>query len=193
MQGRMWLPFGRNGSSAALNPGGFLPYLPSALLSLVKTFRLLASVLCLLVAAARAQALLGETLAEISKHRGKPTGKPEADKAVWTFEGDDGLLVYGVKFDERGRSIAETLKPGQLGRRLQEEFVMDFIKAQKSVLGESQTLRLVQPGQKYVFAGQPLSVAENEYVLVDDPRGFLLVWIRGSLPSVTVLTPAAMK
>ena len=159
----------------------------------MKFLRLLSALLCLLAAASQAHAFLGDTLADISKHRGKPTGHPDKTKAIWTFEGDDGLLVYAVKFDERGRSIAETLKPGQTGRRLHEEFVLDFIKAQKAVLGDTKTLQLIQPGQKYTFAGQALSAAENEYVLVDEPNGFLLVWVRGSLPSVTVLTPAAMR
>jgi hypothetical protein len=159
----------------------------------VKFLRQLSATLCLLGAASLGHAMLGDTLADITKHRGKPTGQPDKTKAVWTFEGDDGLLVYAVKFDERGRSIAETLKPGQIGRRLHEEFVLDFIKAQKAVLGDTKTLQLIQPGQKYMFAGQAMAAAENEYVLVDDPRGFLLVWVRGSLPSVTVVTPAAMR
>ncbi len=175
-----------------MNSTGFLTYL-LPLSFHVKSLRLLSAILCLLGATSLAHAFLGDTLADISKHRGKPTGQPDKTKAVWMFEGDDGLLVYAVKFDQRGRSIAETLKPGQVGRRLHEEFVLDFIKAQKAVLGDTKTLQLIKPGEKYTFAGQAMSAAENEYVLVDDPNGFLLVWVRGSLPSVTVLTPAAMR
>lgn len=142
---------------------------------------------------APAHARLGDTFADITKHRGKPAGKPDKNKAVWAFEGDDGMLLYAVRFDEAGRSIAETLKPGQLGHRLNSEFVLDFIKAQREVLEGSKTTRELATGEKYTFAGQQLAVAANEYVVVDEPRGFLLVWVRGSLPSVTVIAPAALQ
>lgn len=152
--------------------------------------------LFLLLAAAllvTSHARLGDTMADIIKHRGKPAGQPEKNKAVWAFEGDDGMLLYAVRFDDKGRSIAETLKPGQLGHRLHSEFVLDFIKAQREVLGGSKTVRELNPGDKFTFAGQQLAVAENEYVVLDEPRGFLLVWVRGSLPSVTVIAPAALQ
>ena len=143
--------------------------------------------------AASAHARLGDTMADIVKHRGKPAGQPEKNKAVWAFEGDDGLLLYAVRFDANGRSIAETLKPGQLGHRLHREFVLDFIKAQREVLDGSKTTRELAVGEKYLFAGQQLAVASNEYVVLDEPRGFLLVWATGSLPSVTVIAPAALQ
>lgn len=146
-----------------------------------------------LCATAVAQARLGDTFADIARHRGKPAGKPDKSKALWLFEGDDGQLAYAVKFDAQGRSIAETLKPGQLGHRLHSEFVLDFIKAQREVLEGSKTTRELATGEKYTFAGQSLAVAANEYVVIDEPRGFLLVWVRGSLPSVTVLAPAALQ
>lgn len=159
----------------------------------VKSFCLLFSVLCFLSAASPVSARLGDTLADISKHRGKPAGKPDKSKALWLFEGDDGQLAYAVKFDDKGRSIAETLKPGDLGHRLHREFVLDFIKAQREVLGDSKTVRELAVGEKYTFAGQQLVVAANEYVVLDEPRGFLLVWVGGSLPSVTVIAPAALQ
>lgn len=159
----------------------------------VKPLRLLFSVLCLLCAASAAQARLGDTLAQISKHRGKPAGQPEKNKAVWLFEGNDGQLAYAVRFDAEGRSIAETLRPGLIGRQLHSDIVTDFIKAQRAVLGDSQTVRELNPGEKYTFAGRPFTVADNEFVVVDEPRGFLLVWVRGSLPSVTVIAPAALQ
>lgn len=140
-----------------------------------------------------AQARIGDTLAEISKHRGKPAGQPEKNKAVWAFEGDDVQLVYAVRFDDAGRSIAETLKPGRLGDHLNMEFVRDFMKAQLEVLGNSKTTRELAVGEKYTFAGRSLVVAQNEYVVLDEPHGFLLVWVGGSLPSVTVITPAALQ
>jgi len=145
------------------------------------------------LAATSAPARLGDSFADIKKHRGKPAGQPEKNKAVWAFEGDDGLLLYAVRFDDKGISIGETLKPGQLGHRLSSEFVQDFIKAQREVLADSKTTREVAVGEKYTFAGQQLVVAKNEYVLLDEPHGFLLVWVGGSLPSVTVLSPAALQ
>jgi hypothetical protein len=123
----------------------------------------------------------------------KPSGKPDKTKALWLFEGNDGQLAYAVKFDKDGRSIAETLKPALIGRSLHSEIALDFMKAQMEVLEGSKTTKALQPGSKYTFAGQDLTVAENEYVVVDEPRGFLLVWVRGSLPSVTVVSPAALK
>jgi hypothetical protein len=144
-------------------------------------------------AAAPAHAILGATLAEIIKHRGKkPDGQPDKERAIWTFEGNDGLLVYAVKFGADGRSIYEQLKPGQLGRSLHREIVQDFIKAQAGHLKDSPTLLEPKPGEKYRFAGKDLVVADNEYVLVDAERGVLVVWVRGSLPSVTAITPAAL-
>ncbi len=147
-----------------------------------------------LFAAPQAHALLGTTLAEITKHRGrKPDSQPDKDRAVWSFEGNDGLLLYAVKFGADGRSIYEQLKPGQLGRGLHREFVMDFIKAQTEPLKDSPTLVEPKVGEKYKFAGKDLVVAENEYVLVDLDKGLLIVWVRGSLPSVTAITPSALK
>jgi hypothetical protein len=159
----------------------------------VKSLRLLSSVLCLLCAAASASAHLGSTLADIEKSRGKPAGRPDKTKALWLFEGNDGQLAYAVKFDKDGRSIAETLKPALIGRSLHEEIASDFIRAQMEVLEGSKTTQIIEPGKKYTFGGQELTVATNEYVVVDEPRGFLLVWVRGSLPSVTVISPAALK
>lgn len=145
------------------------------------------------LAATSASARLGDTLADITKHRGKPVGKPDKNKAVWAFEGGDEQLLYAVRFDDAGRSIGETLKPSRTGAPLQQEFVLDFIKAQREVLLDSKTTRELTPGTKYTFAGQNLVVADNEYVLIDEPHGFLLVWLRGSLPSVTVIAPAALR
>jgi hypothetical protein len=159
----------------------------------VKSLRLLSSVLCLLCAATAAQARLGDTLADISKHRGKPAGKPDRNKAVWAFEGGDEQVLYAVRFDDAGRSIGETLKPSRNGAPLDQDIVLDFIKAQREVLAGSTTTRELAPGAKYTFAGQNLVVGTNESVLIDEPHGFLLVWLHGSLPSVTVVSPAALK
>lgn len=158
----------------------------------MKTIRLLSSVICLLCAAA-AHARLGDTFAEISKHRGKPAVRPDKNKAVWAFEGGDEQLLYAVRFDDAGRSIGETLKPSKTGAPLEHEFAEDFIKAQREILADSKTTRELAPGTKYTFAGQNLVVGANESVVIDEPRGFLLVWLHGSLPSVTVVSPAALK
>lgn len=153
----------------------------------------LVAALCL-CAAPRASAVLGATLPEITKHRGKkPDGQPDKDRAVWTFEGNDGLLLYAVKFGADGRSIYEQLKPGQIGRSLHAEIVKDFIKGQIGHLEKSPTLLEPKPGEKYTFAGKELVVAQNEYVLVDAPNNVLVLWIRGSLPSVTAITAAALQ
>ena len=145
------------------------------------------------LAATSASARLGDTFADISKHRGKPAGKPDKNKAVWAFEGGDEQLLYAVRFDDAGRSIGETLKPSKVGAPLEHEFAVDFIKAQREILGDSKTTRELTPGTKYTFAGQALVVEANQFVVIDEPRGFLLVWVGGSLPSVTVISPAALK
>lgn len=154
--------------------------------------RLLAAGLLFATSAASAHAMLGETLAQITKHRGKPAGQPDKTKAVWLFEGGDEQLVYAVKFDPAGKSIAETLKPGRTGSPLLSEIALGFIKGQRSVLGDSKTTREPALGETFTFAGQTFSVAKDEYVVLDETRGFLLVYVRGSLPSVTVLAPAAL-
>jgi hypothetical protein len=159
----------------------------------VKSIRLLSSVICLLLAATTGSAHLGSTLADIEKSRGKPAGRPDKTKALWLFEGNDGQLAYAVKFDKDGRSIAETLKPALIGRSLHEEIASDFIRAQMEILDGSKTTQVIERGKKYQFAGRDLIVAEHEYVVVDEPRGFLLVWDKSSLPSVTVVSPAALQ
>ena len=145
------------------------------------------------LAATSASARLGDTLADISKHRGKPVGRPDKNKAVWAFEGGDEQVLYAVRFDDAGRSIGETLKPSRTGGPLDKDIAMDFIKAQREILAGSTTTRELAAGAKYSFAGQTLVVGSNESVLIDEPRGFLLVWLHGSLPSVTVVSPAALK
>jgi hypothetical protein len=155
--------------------------------------RLLVACLCFAALATSSPAMLGETLAQITKHRGKPAGQPDKTKAVWVFEGGDEQVVYAVKFDAAGRSIAETLQPVRTGSPLHTVIAVDFIKAQRATLGDSKTVREPAFGEKFTFAGQELVVAKDEYVILDEPNGFLLVYVRGSLPSVTVLAPAALQ
>jgi len=155
--------------------------------------RLLVACLCFAALATSSHALLGDTLEQISKHRGKPAGKPDRNKALWLFEGDDGQLAYAVKFDAAGKSIAETLRPGLIGRQLSHEIVMDFIKAHLEPYRDSKTLLAPQTGEKYSFAGQQLVVSKDESVWVDEANHFLIVWVRGSVPSVTAVRPAALQ
>lgn len=154
--------------------------------------RLLVVFACLL-AANTVSAFLGDTVDDIARHRGKPAGKPEKNKALWLFEGNDGQLAYAVRFDDAGRSIAEVLKPALVGRSLHRDIVGDFIKAQIEPVKSSPTLLEPKAGEKYLFAGRQFVVAENEYVLVDAAHGILVVWVQGSLPSVTVIAPAALQ
>lgn len=153
----------------------------------------LVACLCFAALATSAHAFLGDTLAQITKHRGKPAGQPDKNKAVWLFEGGDEQVAYAVKFDPAGKSIAETLKPARTGSPLHSEIAVDFIKAQRATLGHSKTVREPALGEKFTFAGQEFAVGKDEYVILDDAQGFLLVYVRGSLPSVTVLAPAALQ
>lgn len=166
---------------------------PRSQLLPVKPFRLLSSLLCVLCAAASASAFLGDTVDDIAKHRGKPAGKPDRHKALWLFEGNDGQLAYAVRFDDAGKSIAEVLKPALIGRTLHPDIVGDFIKAQIERVKDSPTLLTPKIGEKYMFAGREFVVADNEFVTLDAPHGILVVWVKGSVPSVTVIAPAALQ
>jgi hypothetical protein len=149
-------------------------------------------VLVLLLAAAPARAMLGDTLGDLTKHRGKPAGQTSKNNAVWLFEGEDGQLLYTVTFDASGHSIAEGLKPvknAKFGR----EVAVDFIKAQIEPIKNSKTLHEVKTGEKYHFAQQEFSVAGDEYVLVDEANGVLIVWNQSALPSVMAVTPAVIR
>lgn len=154
---------------------------------------LLVACLLFLASAASSSAVLGDTLADLTKHRGKPAGQPEPNKALWLAEGDDGQLVYTVRFGPDGKSMAEGLKPARTGGRLNQAFALDFIKAQLAPFKNSKSLREPKIGEKYTFAGQAFTVAENEHVILDNERGYLIVWVRGSLPSVMVITPASLQ
>lgn len=153
----------------------------------------LSAVVAFLVLATTAPAFLGDTVDDIAKHRGRPSGKPDRNKALWLFEGNDGQLAYAVRFDDKGRSIAEVLKPALVGRTLHADIVGDFIKAQIAPVKDSPTLLEPKVGEKYKFAGREFVVDKNEYVLVDAPKGILVMWVQGSVPSVTVLAPAALQ
>src|SRR5258708_7089771 len=80
--------------------------------SLLNTPRsLLVAALVLSAAATSAHARLGESLAKIKEHFGKPQPQTQKDAVFWLFEGEDGQLVYTVTLNAKGVSIAEGLKP----------------------------------------------------------------------------------
>lgn len=145
------------------------------------------------LAATPAHALLGDTLEVLSKRRGKPIVQPAPNRAAWLFEGLDGPLLYSVTFGADGRSMAEGLKPARPRDSMHPDFVADFIKSQREVLAGSTTTReLAETGLPYTFAGRKFVLGKDEYVVIDEPRGVLIIYTRGALPSVIVLTPAAM-
>lgn len=135
-----------------------------------------------------APARLGETLAELSRRYDKPISQTAKDNASWLFEVMDGALLYSVTFDANGRSIAEGLKP--IKRAVfSRKTVMTFIEGQLVPYEDSPTKRIVPPGEKYQFAGKEFTCGQDEYIVVDDPRGLLLVWSQGREPAVMVISP----
>jgi hypothetical protein len=151
----------------------------------------LALLTCLVLTTGHAR--LGETLAKIKEHFGRaPDSQPQKNSAVWYFEVEDGQVVYTVTFDARGLSIAEGLKP--LKRAMfTRDIAQDFINLQTALYKDSKTARIVNPGEKYGFAGKAFVCGEQEYVIVDEPNHFLLVWTRGGLPSVIAVRPEMIQ
>ena len=157
--------------------------------------RLRTLVLVLLAAAAAlpASARLGETLSDLKKRFGSPAPQERSSKegVFWLFEGDDGQLMYSVTFNARGQSIAEGLKPlrrARFGRTI----AMNFIDSQLAPIQDSKTTRVLQPGEKYQFAGRVYACGAKEYVVVDEPHGILIIWTQEGVPSVLVLAPEMM-
>jgi hypothetical protein len=145
--------------------------------------RLLVTVLLAGLAAAPAWATLGETLEQLKAHLGKPEPQVRKDVVVWFYEVEDGRLIYTVTFDDKGRSIAEGLKP--LKRAIfTKDVAEDFIRAQLTVAKDSKTVHSYKPGEKYSFGGQSFTCAAEEYVTVDDATDLAIVWNRSRAPSV---------
>jgi hypothetical protein len=151
--------------------------------------RLLLVLLLAAASALPASALLGETRADIKKRLGPPAPQMEKSKesAYWLFEGDDGQLMYSVTFNDKGKSIAEGLKPLKRAR-FNRTRVMEFIDAELILVRDSPTKRVVKPGEAYKFAGKEFVCAETEYVVVDDERDTLLMWTQSGVPTVLVLS-----
>ena len=136
-----------------------------------------------------AQARLGETLADIKKRYDSPISQVRKDNATWLFdEGDSGQLAYTVTFNAKGQSIAEGLKPVKRAR-FSKETALDFIEQQLAPYRDSKTQRIVKPGEKYRFAGQDFICGPQEYVVLDEPRGLLLIWSQVVDPAVMVVSP----
>ena len=107
--------------------------------------------------------------------------------AIWFIESIDGPLVYTVTLNASGISIAEGIKP--LKRAvLTTKIAQDFLQDQMVLLKDSKTARVVKPGEKYEFARQSFVCGENEYVMVDESKGVLLIWSRAGIPSVMAVT-----
>ncbi len=133
-------------------------------------------------------ARVGEPLAKLKEHFGKaPDPQSPKGKAVWFIESIDGPLVYTVTLNTKGVSIAEGIKP--LKRALLTTTIaQDFINDQMVLLRDSKTARQVLPGEKYEFAQQLFVCAENEFVVVDEPRDLLIIWSRAGIPTVMAVT-----
>ena len=155
--------------------------------------RLLLVALLAVSSAATASARLGETLNDLKKRFGTPVPQmqPRKDQAFWLFEGDDGQLMYSVTFNAKGLSMAEGFKPLKRAR-FNRNVAMDFIDAQLAPVRNAKTTRTVKPGEVYHFAGKDYTCGEQEYVLVDEALGFLIIWSQAGIPSVLVLAPEMM-
>ena len=142
-----------------------------------------------------AQARLGETLGELKKRYDSPAPQIRRDdsKATWLFdEGDNGQLAYTVTFNAKGQSIAEGLKPVKRAR-FAKETALDFIEQQLAPFHDSKTQQILKPGEKYRFAGQIFICGKEEYVVVDEPRGLLLIWSKVVDPAVMVVSPEMFR
>ena len=155
---------------------------------MIRVTRFLVAVLFVSLAVASAHARLGDKLSQLKQRFGPPAPESRKNTALWFFEAKDGRLAYNVTFNSKGESIAEGLKPVKLGR-LTREMAEDFIQSQIEPYRNSETLRTVQPGEKYEFAGQGLVCGENERVYVDDPNGVLVIWTQGGIPTVLAVRP----
>ena len=155
--------------------------------------RFLLVVLLSALGAITAPARLGENLNDLKKRFGapEPQVQPRKDQAFWLFEGDDGQLMYSVTFNAQGRSMAEGFKPLKRAR-FNRNIAMDFIDAQLAPVRDSKTTLTVKPGVVYRFAGKNYTCGEQEYVVVDEPLGFLIIWSTAGIPSVLVLGPEMM-
>ena len=138
-----------------------------------------------------APARLGDTLAELKKRYDSPAPQMRRDtsNATWLFDEDDsGQLAYSVTFNAAGRSIAEGLKPVKRAR-FPKDTALEFIEQQLAPFHDSKTQRILKTGEKYRFAGRDFVCGKDEYVVLDEPRGLLLIWSQVVNPSVMIVSP----
>ena len=145
--------------------------------------------LCLLLSltcTTGARAVLGENLEQLRAHLGKNEPQTRKDAAVWFFEVEDGRLVYTVTFDDKGRSIAEGLKP--LKRAIfTKQAAEDFIAAQLTLTRESKTVRSFKPGETYTFGGKAAVCGRDEFATVDEANDIAVIWNRSRAPYVIAI------
>jgi len=140
-----------------------------------------------------ASARLGETLADLKKRFGQPERESRGTNQFWLFEGDNGQVLYSVTFNAAGRSIAEGMKPHKRAR-FPDSNAHVFIDSQLAPWEGSKTMRTIQPGEHYRYAGQDFVCDKSEFVKVDEPNGVLLVWNKSAVsPSVMVLAPEMFR
>ncbi len=154
--------------------------------------RFLLSFLLAALTAVTATARLGETLDQIKGRFGSPAGSPRTSVWVWYFEVQDGEVLYTVTFDEKGKSIAEGLKPVKQAL-FSRELADSFIGSETEPYKDSKTLRTLTAGDKYTFGGKEFVCGKLEYVVVDDPNRFLLVLSREGIPSIIVVRPEILR
>jgi hypothetical protein len=152
----------------------------------------LALVALTLAAVPFAYARLGDTDDALRKRFGRPEAQPAKNILVWLIEEPAGALLYTVTFDDRGRSIAEGLKPYR-NAALTEQSARNFIADQISVLAEPSTARLVKPGESYTFGGETLSCGPDEHIIVDDAHDLLVIWTKDRNASVMAATHEMMR
>ena len=145
-----------------------------------------------LLAAVTGQARLGEKLDQIKGRFGAPAGSPRTNVWVWYFEVQDGEVLYTVTLDDKGRSIAEGLKPVKQAL-FSRELADSFIGSETEPFKDSKTLRTVTAGEKYTFGGKEFVCGKQEYVVVDDANRFLLVLSREGIPSIIVVRPEILR
>ena len=141
---------------------------------------------------ATAEARLGETVGQLKNRLGKIVDQPRKDTAIWLVETRGGTLSYTVTFDAKGRSIAETLKPVQ-SADFSRETAQGFINLQLEPYQGSKTTYAVRPGEKYGFAGKSFVCSPQQWVIVDEPNGILIVFTQGGSPSVMAVRPEFMR
>lgn len=139
-----------------------------------------------------AHARLGDSAADLKKRFGRPELESRKDNLFWLFEGDNGQLLYTVTLNADGRSIAEGLKPHKRAR-FHDSDAQVFMDSQLAPFEGSKTLRVVKPGEPYRFAGPDFVCQTFEHVVLDEPRGLLLVWNKSANPSVLVVSPAMFQ